>query len=54
MLSKPAISIVDDDHSVREATVGLTMPKSTEQIIKEIAALLPQNPQAVQPQSLAA
>jgi FixJ family two-component response regulator len=23
MLSKPAISIVDDDHSVREATVGL-------------------------------
>jgi UDP-N-acetylglucosamine:LPS N-acetylglucosamine transferase len=39
---------------MREATIGLTMPNSTEQIIKEIAALLPQNRQTPQPQSLAA
>lgn len=39
---------------MRAATAGLTMPNSTEQIIKEIAALIPKTAETPQPQSLAA
>jgi processive 1,2-diacylglycerol beta-glucosyltransferase len=48
--------ITDQDRysKMRAATVGLTMPNSTERIIKEIAALIPRPTEAVQPQSLAA
>jgi len=48
--------ITDQDRysKMRAATVGLTMPNSTERIIKEIAALIPRPTESVQPQSLAA
>jgi UDP-N-acetylglucosamine:LPS N-acetylglucosamine transferase len=39
---------------MRAATAGLTMPNSTEQIIKEIAALIPKAAETPHPQSLAA
>jgi processive 1,2-diacylglycerol beta-glucosyltransferase len=48
--------ITDQDRysKMRAATVGLTMPNSTERIIKEIAALIPRPTESVQAQSLAA
>jgi UDP-N-acetylglucosamine:LPS N-acetylglucosamine transferase len=41
-------------HKMKAATAGLSMPNSTEQIIKEIPALLPKTPPVSRPQAAAA